>query len=339
MRVTSAVTSISWIPSETMSGLLRLPMDIGIGHYDPPPPDRIVEVTLDRLRDADALRFANHLAAWIDVEDGEIVSAGYAGHGIVGTTTADLGLGSVTFPGVAYPLIQRSPVIERGSARFVQTAGGRTGAPCPHRVSGWPYVRISGPTAWTTLALRIRPDGSSTFDLVGASPFPRHWVYDGEGRLRVKSGLVDFSGWAREHDHERSPWHDVQRQARVVEAETATERAVARQVMAAGARLQTLAPDTLLTMQGEPGDEVYLVLDGVLQVDVDGEVVAEIGPGAVVGERAGLEGRVRTATVRAVTAVRVAVAAPRSVGREQLADIAVGHRREAAQHEVEEDPR
>ena len=49
-----------------------------------------------------------------------------------------------------------------------------------------------------------------------------------------------------------------------------------------------------------------LILDGIFVVEVDGEQVAEIGPGAVVGERAALEGGLRTATLRATTAARVA---------------------------------
>ena len=38
-----------------------------------------------------------------------------------------------------------------------------------------------------------------------------------------------------------------------------------------------------------------LVLDGVASVEVDGEIVAEIRPGAVMGERALIEGGRRTA--------------------------------------------
>jgi hypothetical protein len=41
----------------------------------------------------------------------------------------------------------------------------------------------------------------------------------------------------------------------------------------------------LLVRQGDPGDELFLLLDGVLIVDVDGEPVAELGPGAVLGGR------------------------------------------------------
>ena len=328
MRIESSVTSVSWIPSEAITGPMRLPMDVGVGHYDPPPPDRVDDAELDRLVDSDSLRFANQLSAWVDVEDGTIVGAGYSGRALVGETTAKLIVGSITFPGVAYPIMQEDPVIENGVARFVQTAGGRTGAPLPRRTSHPPFVRISGPTAWTTLALEIRADGSSSFEVVGASPFPRHWIYDGAGQLAAKSGVVDWNEWTKEHDHVRSPWHDVQREILVAEVETAVERALSRDVMTAKPKIRKLRTDDLLTKQGDPGDELYLVLDGVLQVDVDGEVVAEIGPGAIVGERAILEGGVRTSTVRAMTPAKVAAVPAAALDREALTDVAAGHRRE-----------
>ena len=45
-----------------------------------------------------------------------------------------------------------------------------------------------------------------------------------------------------------------------------------------------------LVEQGSSSSEMFLLLNGVLVVEVDGEKVAEIGPGAVFGERAVLEG-------------------------------------------------
>ena len=77
---------------------------------------------------------------------------------------------------------------------------------------------------------------------------------------------------------------------------------------------------------------MYVLLDGVLSVEVDGAAVAQVGPGAVLGERALLEGGRRTATLRAMTAVqgRRRVTVPSS-SPEMLSELAAGHRREGAQ--------
>ena len=60
---------------------------------------------------------------------------------------------------------------------------------------------------------------------------------------------------------------------------------------------------------------LYLMLDGVFKIEVDGDRVAEVGPGAVVGERATLEGGRRSAAVRALTNCRVAVATGEQIER------------------------
>ena len=90
----------------------------------------------------------------------------------------------------------------------------------------------------------------------------------------------------------------------------------------------SLKAGALLTEQGQPGDEVFLLLDGVLVMEVDGEPLAELGPGAILGERAVLEGGTRTATLRAVTKVRVAIAKSDQLDLDALAEVSLGHRRE-----------
>lgn len=328
MRIERSVTSISWIPSEAMTGPLRVPMDLGIGHYDAPPPDRIDSADLPRMRDQDVFRFANDLQAWIEVEDGAIVAAGYAGDAYVGSTKAKLGI-SLTVPGVGFPILQADPVIDESSASFTQTAGGRTGAPLPRRIDRPPYVRITAPTAWTTLSLRIDVSGESAFDLVGASPFPRHWIYDGTGALASKSGLIDFSEWTRVHDHDRTPWHDYERTALMTDVESQVERSLSSQVMSSRPELIKIEDGEALITQGRPGEHIYLILDGVLTVEVDGEKVAELGPGAIAGERAILESGKATATVTAVTHVRAARIPAEAVERETLEKVSEAHRRES----------
>jgi hypothetical protein len=49
----------------------------------------------------------------------------------------------------------------------------------------------------------------SMHELVGASPFPRHWVYGSDGTLAQKSGTVDFKTWYRESHGENTPWGDA----------------------------------------------------------------------------------------------------------------------------------
>ena len=47
-----------------------------------------------------------------------------------------------------------------------------------------------------------------------------------------------------------------------------------------------LEPRETLVRQGEEGTEMFLLLGGTLEVEIDGEVVAELGVGALVGEMA-----------------------------------------------------
>jgi CRP-like cAMP-binding protein len=76
------------------------------------------------------------------------------------------------------------------------------------------------------------------------------------------------------------------------------------------------------------GTDLFFLLDGVLEVDVDGRVVAEVGPGVILGEHAALSGGTRTATLRAIAPVRVAVVPGDAVDRAALEEIGAGHRRE-----------
>jgi CRP-like cAMP-binding protein len=68
----------------------------------------------------------------------------------------------------------------------------------------------------------------------------------------------------------------------------------------------------------------------VVWVERDGERLAEYGPGALLGERAHLEGGARTSSVIAVTGCRVASADASQFSQAALAELAGGHRREGA---------
>jgi hypothetical protein len=330
VRHESSVTAISWIPSEAIEGLSKIPFEMGVTHYDQPPPDRIDD--LEALRKTDRFREANELRAYIEVDGDEIVDQGYLAGGHIGSTIVRLGPAAIRFAAVHLPDIQQPPEIGPTSVRFVQTVGGRMGIPTPRAVKRKPYIQFWPSIAWSTLELTINTDGSARRGMVGASPFPRHWIYDDQGRLVFKTGLVDFRTWANESFGDRTPWGAHDSPAFTTAVESALERELSTSIMRGGAKpkIRTLDAGAALATQGEQATDVFLILDGMLVVEVDGREVAEIGPGAVVGERAALEGGIRTATLRAATRARVAAISPDQLSHTELETLAESHHREDA---------
>ncbi len=328
MRHRSSVTSLSWIPSEAVEGSQRLAFDAGMAHYDEPPPDTIED--LHALRDADRFRFANVLKAWVEVDErGRIAGHGQEGGGLMGATTVKVGPVARTFEAIGLPDIAPKPVKGDGWVRFTQTAGGRTGVPAPRRVRRKPFVQWQAPLVWTTLSLTLHADGRVERQMTGASKFPRHWVYDNELRLSHKSGLADFKDWYRKSFGRHTPWGDADSKALVTAVESALERTLSAQIMQGGRKpsIRRVKAGTELVTQGEAGSEVFLLLDGVLRVEQDGTRLAEYGPGALLGERAHLEGGARTSTLVAVTPCRVAAVEAAELDRGALRELSKGHRR------------
>jgi len=330
MRYESSVISLSWIPSEAIRGMSKSAFEMGPLHYDDPPPESLAgPEEIEALRAADRFRFGNELRGWVDVEDGRIVGHGQSGGCHIGVTKLKLGR-TFNVAAVAMPELRLEPEVGLGWVRFTQTAGGRTGVPMPRPVSRAPFFRVEAPLVWTTLSLTIHADGSAEHTVVGASPFPRHWIYNAVGNLSHKSGLLEMKDWARHAFGTATPWGAEDSPAVVTEVETALERELSATIMRGGAKpkIRKLKEGRTLVEQGQPGDELYLLLDGVLSVEVDERPVAEVGPGVVLGERAILEGGARTSTLRAVTDCRVAVAEADAIDRTALAELSEGHRRE-----------
>jgi hypothetical protein len=328
MRRESSITSLSWIPSEAIEGSQRLAFDAGMAHYDEPPPEAIDDI--EALRAADRFRFANILRAWIDVDDsGRIADFGRDGGGLMGATTVKLGPVARTFEAVGLPDIVGKPVKGDGWVRFTQTAGGRTGVPAPRRVRRRPFVQWQAPLVWTTLSLTLHADGRVEGEMTGHSRFPRHWIYDADGRLSHKSGLADFNDWYRKSFGRHTPWGDTDSKALVTAVESALERTLSAQIMQGGSKpeIRRVKAGYALVRQGERGSEVFLLLDGVLRVEEDGARLAEYGPGALLGERAHLEGGTRTSTLVAVTPCRVAAVEAAQLDRGALQKLSKDHRR------------
>jgi hypothetical protein len=248
----------------------------------------------------------------------------------MGSTTIRIGPMDATFAAVPMPDLAAEAEVGDGCVSYTQTVGGRTALPLPRKINKPPYLRVQAPLVWTTLRLTVYPDGRSQTELVGASPFPRHWVYDHAGDVILKAGVADWKRWVGQPSWSKTPWGDEDSPVVVAQAETALERELSTQLMRGGhkPKIRTLKEGEVLAKQGEPGDSLFLLMDGVLDVQHDGCSLGDLGPGAVLGERAVLEGSTRTATLIARTAVRVAVAPAEAIDRGALAELARCHRRE-----------
>jgi hypothetical protein len=325
MRIERSVTSISWLPSEAVEGIVSLAFHLGVTRYDSPPPDQIDN--LDELAANGAFRFANQLRAFIEVQDGKVVSSGHLGKGVISGSDVHFGPARLRFSPVLYPVLRPEPSPDDDGVRFVQTVGGRTSLPSPRRIAGTTRVHLDAPAVWTTLALTIRPDGTHSHEMIGASSIPRHWVFDTDGRLVQKSALMGFTDWYNTEKPD-TPWGGLDGPVLVAEVESSLERRLSHLIMQgsnAVKRRSVAAGDTLVR-QGEPGTEVFLLLDGKLVVEIDGVDIGEVGPGAILGEYAVLGGGVRTATLRAATRVRVAAIAGTNLDRVDLSALGEEHR-------------
>jgi len=118
MRYESSTTSVSWIPSEAIPGMMRLPFDLGPVHYDDPPGDQLGDIPA--LSRSGAVRFINELRAWIEVEHGLIVAHGHSGRGWIGKTKLGFGSRKILYPAIGMRDIRPEPEaskLETGKCR------------------------------------------------------------------------------------------------------------------------------------------------------------------------------------------------------------------------------
>lgn len=320
MRIDASATAITWLPFAALDRIQVIPLELAVAHYDEPPPE--VGPDLDELRPQDAFREANELRAWIEVDGGEIVDYGQTGSSLL-AEGPELEAQQVSFAAVEFPAIQPEPEAGDGWVRFTQTAGGRIGLPAPRPVVGRSYFHVGVVSAWTTLELLLRADGATETRLVAASPFPRHSLYASDRRLVGVFGGVEFELG------DGTPWGDERTPAFAAAVESELERRLAASILRDGVKLRRrrVARGETLVEQGRPGHDLFVVLDGVFDVELDGVVVAQVGSGAILGEQAVLGGGLRTATLRAVRSSRVAVIGSDEISRRQLVEISASRTR------------
>jgi CRP-like cAMP-binding protein len=80
-----------------------------------------------------------------------------------------------------------------------------------------------------------------------------------------------------------------------------------RRTIARHAQIAELVAGVDLIKQGEPGDALFVILEGEAVVHEDGVELGRVSEGAYFGEMAILDGAPRSATVVSVTDVKVAV--------------------------------
>jgi CRP/FNR family cyclic AMP-dependent transcriptional regulator len=81
------------------------------------------------------------------------------------------------------------------------------------------------------------------------------------------------------------------------------------------AKTKTVRESTSLTLEGEVGDTLFVILSGHATVHKSGRKLAELGPGDVVGELAILSKAPRNATVTTTTETQVATISRRDAHR------------------------
>ena len=288
MRIESAVTSVTWIPSEAIEGMPKLPFELGIAHYDEPPSETLGN--LDKLRDADAFREANELRAWIEAKRRPPRRPRARG------PRADRRHPHPARPGTARLSCRGGPLIQREPE--VATAGSGSSRP---RAEGW-VCPLPGACVGSRspALLRLRMDDAPADPVFGR---PVEGIAGRREPVPPPLGLRPRGAARREVGDDRfrevvprvvRREHAVGRRRHACVRHRGRDRARARPlgIRDEARRKAAEAPPRVgatLVEQGTEGDDLFVLLDGVLDVEVDGETVAEVGPGAILGERAAIE--------------------------------------------------
>ena len=198
MRIESSVISVSWIPREAIEGVVKLPFELGVAR-DLPPPDRLDD--LEGLLGS-SIRFANELRAFIEVDDdGRVTEARTPRPGPHGPHPHAAGRDR---PHLLQDQLPRPARGARGQRRrgSLHPDGRR---PAGHAVAPGSAALPPGLGAGGVVDAgpHHRADGTADFEVVGASSFPRHWIYGHDGTLQAKTGLIDFDTWYRESGQAR----------------------------------------------------------------------------------------------------------------------------------------
>ena len=212
----------------------------------------------------------------------------------MGSTTIQLGGKGVTFAAVELPELRDDPVVTRRRARpsCRPTAAGPR---CPRRDGC--RARRSCSSARRSCGRRSRSRSAPT--VRAASSWSGRASSRGTGcttttgKLAAKAGLADFKQWYRQSFGRHTPWGATNSTAFVTAVETALERELAgrdhaRRRQAEDAQAQ--APARCSPSRASPATRCSSCSTACSRSRSTAQPLAEFGPGAILGERAVLEG-------------------------------------------------
>ena len=189
MRYESSITSLSWIPSEAVTGASawRSTRD------SPTTTTRHPRSSVTSRNSARATSSGSPTCSGLGRgrRRRRDQQRRLRGAGMMGATTVQLAGLTLRFQAVKLPDIQRPPEHGRAGCGSPRPSAAGLGAHPPAGQAP-PYVQWLAPLVWTTLTLTLHADGTAEREMTGASAFPRHWVYGADGHLTHKSGLTDY---------------------------------------------------------------------------------------------------------------------------------------------------
>ena len=276
MRIEQTFTSVSWIPSEAVTGRQQGHLRVsGFTHYDSPPPDVLVRPRADgRPTTASGSRTGCTPGSMSRTD--RVVDAGYIDGSVMGATTVRLGKKDLArFAAVKFQELRAEPemaddvgAVRADVRRPCRAAGAAACQPSAvHEVRGADGVDHHRADVARRRDARVRA-ASARARSRGTG------CYDNEGKLAAKAGLADFKEWWRHSFGKHTPWGDEDRPRSSPRSRPRSSVICRRCIMRAGEKrkIRKLKEGQVLVEQGQPGDELYLLLDGVLSVEVDGDV-------------------------------------------------------------------
>ena len=245
-------------------------------------------------------------AAWIEVEDGRIVGAGYADDsgGSMGATTVRSATKEATFAAPGCPTSSGHRRSRARPLRFVQTVGGRTALPAPRRVNRPPFVQFQAPLVWTTLELTMHADGRSEFAMSARARSRGTGSTTTRASSRPRPASPTSRTGSATSFGKHTPWGDEDSPALVTAVETALERELADHDHPR--RREADGPQAQGGPRAHRAGPARRRAVPVARRRAGGRGRRRSrrpssGPGAILGERAVSEGGRRTATLRAIT--------------------------------------